>query len=130
VDRSESSGRWRIGFRYAIAGIYYALRTQKNTWVHICFTVTALAVGFWLKIDLIEWALVILVAGLVWSTELINTAVEATLDLISPEPHPLAKVAKDASAGGVLIAAGTAVCVGLLVFGPPLLERMLQLLGI
>ena len=110
-------------FRYAFAGWGYMLRTQPNTWIHAGFSVAALAVGLWVRLALAQWAVIALVAGLVWTAEFINTAVEAVVDLASPEIHPLAKIAKDVMAGAVLTTAGTAVIVGLLILGPGVIEK-------
>ncbi|HVM72778.1 MAG TPA: diacylglycerol kinase family protein, partial [Anaerolineales bacterium] len=74
------------------------------------------------------WAVLFLTIALVWISEFINTALEAVVDLASPELHPLAKVGKDVGAAAVLLAAITSVLVGLLILGPPLLEKLKALL--
>ena len=117
-------------FRYAFAGLWYMLRTQRNAWIHAAFTVVVVAVGFWLALDALEWALIVLSIGGVWMAEFVNTALEAVVDLASPDIHPLARVGKDVAAGAVLVGAGTAVMVGLLVLGPPLLEKLRPLLAL
>lgn len=117
-------------FRYAFAGLWYMLRTQRNAWIHAAFTVVVVAVGFWLALDTLEWALIVLSIGGVWMAEFVNTALEAVVDLASPDIHPLARVGKDVAAGAVLVGAGTAVMVGLLVLGPPLLEKLRPLLAL
>ena len=111
-------------FRYAFAGLWYMLRTQRNAWIHATFTVAVVAMGFWLALDALEWALIVLSIGGVWMAEFVNTALEAVVDLASPDIHPLARVGKDVAAGAVLVGAGTAVVVGLLVLGTPLLEKL------
>ncbi len=78
----------------------------------------------WLSISLIEWSVLILTIGFVWMTEFLNTSIEAIVDLASPQRHPLAKISKDVGASAVLIAAGTAVIVGLLLLGPPLWAKI------
>jgi diacylglycerol kinase len=113
-------------FRHAFAGSRYALRTQRNTWIHGFFTAAVLAVGLWVKLQPSEWALLVLAMGLVWTTEFFNTAIEAIVDLASPEYHRLAKIGKDVSAGAVLAGAITAVIIGLLVLAPPLLDKLLR----
>ncbi|MEM5775996.1 MAG: diacylglycerol kinase family protein [Anaerolineaceae bacterium] len=110
----------RISFRFAFAGLGYALRTQKNTWVHLFFTMAAITAGWVLKISALEWAVIVVCIGLVWTAEMMNTAVEAVSDLACSELHPLAKICKDVAAGAVLVAAFTSVVTGLLIFGPPL----------
>jgi diacylglycerol kinase len=117
-------------FRYAFAGLWYMLRTQRNAWIHAAFTVVVVAVGFWLALDTLEWALIVLSIGGVWMAEFVNTALEAVVDLASPDIHPLARVGKDVAAGAVLVGAGTAVVVGLLVLGPPLLAKLRPLLAL
>ena len=82
----------------------------------------------WLRVPLRDAALLVFAMGLVWTMELINTAIEATVDLASPQIQPLAKVAKDVSAAGVLASAITAVLVGLMILGPPLLKRVVGIL--
>ena len=115
-------------FRYAFAGWGYMFRTQPNIWIHAGFTAAALVVGLWVRLTLLQWAAIALVAGMVWTMEFINTALEAVVDLASPEIHPLAKIAKDVMAGAVLTTAGTAVIVGLLVLGPGVLEKVAGLI--
>ncbi len=111
-------------FRHAFSGWWHVLRTQHNAWIHALATLIVIPLGLWLRIGLREWGLVAVVIGMVWMAELINTAVEAAVDLASPRLHPLARVAKDVMAGAVLLAAVTAVVVGLLVLGPPLWARV------
>lgn len=117
-------------FRYAFEGIFYLLRTQENAWIHAGITILATIVGLVLGISLLEWAILALAAMGVWVAEAINTAVEAVVDLASPDLHPLAKVGKDTAAGAVLIAAIFAVIIGLLVFGPHLFRLLWPLLNV
>jgi diacylglycerol kinase (ATP) len=107
-------------FAYAFSGIRYVLKTQKNAWIHLFISVSVILVGFLVKLDAVEWALIAVCIALVWVAECINTSIEAFVDLTSPNEHPLAKISKDVGAAGVLIAALISVIVGLLVLGPPL----------
>lgn len=116
-------------FGYAFAGWWYMLRTQRNAWIHACVSVAVFGLGLWLGLGRLEWALLFLTVGLVWMAEFVNTALEAVVDLASPELHPLARVGKDVAAAAVLIGALTAVVVGLLVLGPPLWSKLVTLLG-
>ena len=77
-----------------------------------------------MRLDAVRWAVLVLTISLVFFAEMVNTVVEAIVDLVTPEYHPLAKVAKDVSAGAVLVTAMAAVVVGLLILGPPLLARL------
>lgn len=96
-------------------------RTQANARIHAVVAVAVVVAGFAFHVSVGEWCAVIGAIGLVLVAEAINTAVEAVVDLASPEVHPLAERAKDVAAGGVLIAAAVSVIIGLLVFGPHLL---------
>lgn len=112
-------------FQYAFAGLAYVIRTQKNAWIHAVVTVLVVCVGVWLALPAQSWAILFLTIGVVWMAECLNTAVEAVLDLVSPQKHPLAKIGKDAAAGSVLVVAFSAVLVGLVILGPPLLEKLI-----
>ena len=111
-------------FRYAFAGFLFVLKTQKNAWLHLIATAIVIFVSFWLGIDRIEWLAILLVIGLVWMAEFMNTALEVIVDLASPEKHPLAKVGKDVGAASVLIAAILAVIIGVIVLWQPLIEKL------
>lgn len=111
-------------FRYAFAGLAYVLRSQRNAWIHAIASFLAILLSFLLHLSTQSWALIIFAIGLVWMAEFLNTALEAVVDLASPDLHPLARVGKDVGAAAVLIAALTAVVIGLLIFGPPLLELL------
>jgi diacylglycerol kinase len=111
-------------FRYAFEGISYVMRTQPNARIHLFTMVIVILVALWLKLTLLDWALLVLAMTIVWTAEFTNTAIEALVDLASPEHHRLAKVAKDVSAGAVLVAAIGSVVVGLLVLAPPLLLKI------
>lgn len=107
-------------FRYALAGIAHLVRTQPNARIHLAIAVAVVLLGLWLGLPARDWAVIALTIGMVFAAEGFNTAIEALVDLVSPDPHPLAKVAKDVAAGAVLMAALAAIAVGLLIFGPPL----------
>ena len=111
-------------FRYALTGMWHMLSTQPNAWIHAIATVCTVALGAWLGLSSTEWAILALTVGFVWTSEFINTALEAMVDLTSPDIHPLAKVSKDVSAAAVLLSAIISVVVGLLVLGPPLWARL------
>lgn len=111
-------------FRYAFAGWWYVIRTQKNAWIHAIVSIAVLIVTLWLRLPARDVAVLVLTIATVWTAEFLNTALEAVVDLASPELHPLAKVGKDVGAAAVLIAALASVIIGLLVIGPPLLEAM------
>jgi diacylglycerol kinase len=111
-------------FGYAFRGWGYVLRTQPNAWIHAVISTAVISVAIWLNLPARDWAVLIVTMALVWSSESMNTAIEAVVDLASPAHHPLAKAAKDAGAAAVLIAAIAAVLIGLLILGPPLWEKL------
>ena len=111
-------------FRYAFHGWWYVIRTQRNAWIHAIISLLVVGMGLWLGLDFDHWAMVVLAMSGVWMAEFLNTAMEAVVDLASPQLHPLAKVGKDVAAAAVLVAATAAVVVGLLILGPPLWIRL------
>lgn len=104
-------------FAYAWQGIAHTIKTQRNFRFHIAATVYVTAFSLFYEFTVGEYVLLALTFSSVISAELINTAVEAAVDLCSPEQHRLAKIAKDAAAGAVLVTAFFAVIVGVLLFG-------------
>jgi diacylglycerol kinase len=115
-------------FRYAFSGWWFVIRTQRNAWIHAVATAAVLVMSFWLRLSLLEWAVVLLAVAMVWLAEFLNTALEAVVDLASPQHHELAKVGKDVGAAAVLITAASSALIGFLVLGPPLLEKIRSLL--
>jgi diacylglycerol kinase (ATP) len=107
-------------FRYAFAGLGYLLRTQRNARIHVSISIVIVALGLWLGLSTTQWAIIALTIGVVLVAESFNTVVEVMVDLVTEEYHPLAKIAKDAAAGAVLLIAIVAVVIGLLILGPPL----------
>lgn len=115
---------------FAIRGWHYALRTQRNAWIHSVIASVVFIVGVWLKIPPRDWAVIILTAALVFSAEFLNTALETVVDLVSPQQHPLARIGKDVGAAAVLVAALAAILIGLLLLGPPLYKKILSLVAV
>ena len=111
-------------FKYAFSGWWYVLRTQQNAWIHATASFVVIAVSIWLGLNAMEWALIVVAIGAVWIAEFLNTAIESVVDLVTQDHEPLAKAAKDVAAAAVLIAAGMSVVIGLLVLGPPLVEKL------
>lgn len=114
---------WRgriLSFRAALEGIAYTFRTQPNVWIELtALTVVAFA-GVWFGISALEWGLLGLTVAMILALEAVNTAIEAVVDLVSPQIHPLAKIAKDTAAGAMIIAVLGSVAVAAAIFGPRL----------
>jgi diacylglycerol kinase len=111
-------------FGYALGGWLYMLRFQKNTRIMSVASMIIFGVAFWLQVDFTSWAILILTITAVWMAEFLNAAVEAVVNLATPEFHPMAKVAKDVAAAAVLLGAVASVLIGLLILGPPLLHKL------
>jgi diacylglycerol kinase (ATP) len=108
------------GFAFAFAGLGYCFRTQINFRVHIAVTVLVVILGLVLGLSWVEWALLATIITLVRAAEMVNTMIESLVDLVTQDYHPLAGIAKDISAGVVLLTAVGAVVVGIFLFLPKL----------
>ncbi len=109
---------------HAWSGLAFTIQTQRNARIHLAAGLATILLAIWLKLGIVPLSILILTIGAVVASETINTTVEALVDLLSPEWNERAKIAKDVSAGAVLILALTAVVVGVLILGPPLWERL------
>ena len=105
-------------------GWLYMLRWQKNTRIQAVASVAVMVLAFWLEIDRISWAILILAITIVWMAEFLNAAVEAVINLASPELHPMAKVGKDVASAAVLLGVIASVLIGLLLLAPPLMDKL------
>ena len=110
-------------FKYAFAGLISSLKTEQNMRIHILAVILVIIAGFVLKISLIEWCICITLCGMVIFAELINTAIETTVDIAMPEINEKAKLAKDISAAAVLILAISSAIVGCIIFVPKIIVR-------
>jgi diacylglycerol kinase len=106
----------------ALGGIREVLISQQNARIHLLASLIVILAGLLLKISRHDWIDLVLVIGLVWMAEIFNTAVEYLVNRVNPEHSEQAKLIKDISAGAVLLSAFTSVLVGILIFGPRLLE--------
>lgn len=107
-------------FGYAFEGIFAGIKKERNMKIHCAAMVCVIVAGIIFRISIVEWCICLTLFGLILALELVNTAVEAVVDLVTEEKRPLAKLAKDTAAGAVLIAAIMAAAVGLLIFLPKL----------
>ncbi|HEX4140231.1 MAG TPA: diacylglycerol kinase family protein [Candidatus Methylacidiphilales bacterium] len=108
-------------FRHAIRGIVLVIRTQHNAWIHLVATLAVIVAGKLLNVSRGEWLALVFAIGFVWTAEALNTALEFLADEISLERRERLGLAKDAGAGGVLLASITAATIGLIVFVPHVL---------
>jgi len=107
-------------FYYAWNGIKYTTKSQHNMWIHLAIMCLTVVLGVFFQLDFIEWAFISLAAGIVLLSEIFNTAIELTIDIIFPEYNKKAGLVKDIAAGAVLVAAITSVIIGLTIFLPKL----------
>lgn len=105
-------------FGYAFEGIFTCIRNERNIKIHCTVAILVVIAGAVLGITPIEWCICLTLFGLVIALELVNTAIESVVDLVTTERKPLAKTAKDTAAGAVLVAAIMAAIVGLIIFVP------------
>ena len=125
-------GRRRIplveSFNYAVEGIIHVLRTHRNMRIHFAAAAAVLILALWIGVDRIELVVLLLAIAFVLIAEMVNSAIEAAIDVATSSFDPLAKLAKDIAAGAVLIATAVAVAVGYLVFSGQVADRSSKLL--
>lgn len=105
------------GFGYALKGIGIAFREQLNLKIHFLAVIVVIGAGFFFGLNTTEWAIIFATFGLVITAEMLNTAIEYLVDLVSPQYNAQAGKVKDVAAGGVLVAAITATVVAAFIFG-------------
>ena len=123
-ERKKQKGikKFIHSFEYPIKGLKYAYRNEQNLAVDVGISILVIVASIIFKLSIVEWVVVVFTIGAVLSLELINTAIEAVVDLVTEEYHPLAKVAKDTSAAAVFVIAIVAAIVGLIIFLPKVIS--------
>ena len=109
-------------FKYAFEGFITSFKTERNMKIHIFIMISVIIAGIWFKINLYEWMICVICFAIVISGELFNTAIETVVDMVMPNKNEKAKIAKDVSAGGVLMLAIGASIVGLMIFLPKIIH--------
>ena len=112
----------RNSFKYAIEGIWTSFKTERNMKIHIFIMILVIIAGSILKINKSEWIICIILFAIVIGSELFNTSIETIVDMVMPEKNEKAKIAKDVSAGAVLVVAIGAAIIGLVIFVPKILN--------
>lgn len=118
----RGTGRLIDSFRFAINGIIDAYKKEQTFYIVSIISIIVIICGFIFKISSFEWIIIVLLIGIILSLELVNTSIEATIDLITPKYHPLAKLAKDTVAGAVLISSIVSIILGLIIFLPKIID--------
>ena len=120
--KERSFKRLIKSFKYALEGILYAFKYEQNIIVHTLVMILVIILGITVKLSVYEWLICLILFGLVIATEMINTSIEATVDLACNKKDPLAKIAKDTASGAVLVFALVALIAGLIIFIPKIIN--------
>lgn len=123
--KSKDKRTFKGSVKNCLDGISYVTKSEKNFKREIALGIIALTLSYILKIDKIEFIIILTMICLVLTTEIINTAIERTVDLVTKEYHELARIAKDVSAGSVLVTSIFALIIGIIIFIP----KIITLLG-
>ncbi len=118
----QGKAKFSISFNHAIDGINYTAEHERNFRIEFCFAIAVTIASFILKVSILEWSILILTIGIVLALEIVNTAIERSVDLVTKEYDELAKIAKDAGAGAVLIMSFFSVVIGIIIFLPRLID--------
>ena len=120
--KQKGIGRFFRSIKFSLEGLAYAYRYEQSMWIHAIVTVLTVILGIVFKIKLSEWAIVFIALGSILGMELVNTAIEAAVDLTTLEINPLAKIAKDCGSAASFVLSLVAIVICLFVFGPYILE--------
>lgn len=121
-DTGTAAQRYWKSFNHALDGIIYAFKYEHNMIIIFIATLVAICLGAFFKIELGEWLFILFICGAIAACEMINSSIEATIDLITTEEHPLAKIAKDTASSATLILCIVSLIGGILIFLPKIFE--------
>ncbi len=116
--------RFINSFKYSFDGLKYAYKYEQSLTIHFVVAILVIIAGIVLEISLTEWLMCFFLMGIVMATELINTSIEAVIDLACPKIHPLAKVAKDTASAAVFVFSTVAFISGLIIFVPKIISMI------
>lgn len=126
ISRDKIKGfgikRFFLSFKYSIEGLIYAYRYEQSLWVHAIASIFVIIMGIIFDIKFSEWAILFIALGSILSIELINTAIEAAVDLTTTDIHPLAKIAKDCGSAASFVLTFVSIVIAMFVFGPYITE--------
>ena len=127
--KKRGFGRFLKSFGYSIDGLAYAYKYEQSMLIHVIATIGVVTANILFGISSFEWLVTLLSIGMVLSAELINTAIEAVVDLVTLEIHPLAKIAKDCGSAATFVLAMMAAAIGFVVYIPHIIELVKNLIG-
>lgn len=116
--KKRGLNRFKKSFGYSIEGLKYAYKYEQSMFIHFLVTFCVIIINLIFQVTAFEWLITFLAIGMVLSAELINTAIEAVVDLVTLEIHPLAKIAKDCGSAATFVLAIMAAVIGLIVYIP------------
>lgn len=116
--KKRGLGRFIKSFSYSIEGLKYAYKYEQSMLIHVIATICVITANIFFQVSGIEWLITLLAIGMVLSAELINTSIEAVVDLITLEVHPLAKIAKDCASAATFVLAMMAAIIGFVIYIP------------
>jgi undecaprenol kinase len=111
-------------FSYALNGIKTAILSERNMRIHMIISIIVIGCSFFFSLSFVEWIVVVLTIGGMIALELVNSAIERVVDMITKEYHPLAEQAKDIAAGAVFVYAITAIIIGIAIFLPKIISLL------
>ncbi len=117
--------RFFKSFKYSIDGLIYAYKYEQSMLIHVIVTILVILVNIFFGVNGTEWLISLMAIGMVLAAELINTAIEAVVDLVTLEIHPLAKIAKDCGSAATFVLAMMAAAIGIVIYLP----YVMQLVG-
>lgn len=123
-NKSNYTGFKRILYstKYSLEGLIYAYRHEKSLWIHAGISIVSIILGLVLQISLTQWSIILIGIGVILAIELINTAIEAVVDMVTLEYNDLAKIAKDCGSAATFVATTIGLIIGIVVFGPKILK--------
>lgn len=122
--KTQGKEQFNKSLGHALDGIEYAINHERNIKIEIFISILVSILGFLFKINIIEWCIIIITFSLVLGLELVNTAIERTVDLVTKDYYELAKNAKDVAAGAVLIVSMFSVVIGIIIFLPKVINMV------
>jgi len=124
-QKIKKNKSWHLTFKHACEGCAYAFSTQRNFKVHLFFSALAIVLAIWLKLTFFRFSVLVFAIIFGFTIEMVNTAFEKTVDLVTEKFNPKAKVAKDIAAGAMLVASIGLFIIGALTLLPPLWQRLI-----
>lgn len=118
AHKKMSFKRFLDSIKYSIAGLTYSYRNEQSLWLHGISSILAIILGLFLDITFNQWAIIIIALVVVLAVELLNTAIEATVDLVTKDIHPLAKIAKDCGSAAAFVSGVASAVICLVIFLP------------